>query len=136
MRVVLDTNVLVSAALKQKSVPGVAALLVERRCGLLKSSATERQLIEVVARPYFVSLIDPDTRAWLERLMAAAEPVTITERIAACRDPTDDIFLELAVNGHADMIVSGDADLLSLHPFRGIPIVTPATFVQGAVGTR
>jgi predicted nucleic acid-binding protein len=61
--------------------------------------------------------------------MTSAELVTITARIAACRDPTDDKFLELAVNGHADLIVSGDADLLALNPFRGIPIVTPATFL-------
>jgi len=39
-------------------------------------------------------------------------------------------FLELAVNGHADLIVSGDADLLTLNPFRDIPILTPATFMQ------
>ena len=65
MRVVLDTNVLVSAALNQKSMPGVAALLVERCGGLLKSLAAERQLFEMVARPYFDALIDPDTRAWL-----------------------------------------------------------------------
>ena len=60
MRVVLDTNVLVSAALKEKSMPGMPALLVERRGGLLKSLATEQQLLEVVARPYLASLI-PDT---------------------------------------------------------------------------
>ena len=131
MRIVLDTNVLVSAALKQKSMPGMTALLVERSGGLLKSLATEEQLFEVVARPYFTSLIDLDTRAWLKKLMADAELVTITERIAACRDPTDDKFLELAVSGHADLIVSGDADLLALNPFRGVPIVTPAAFVQG-----
>ncbi|SRR6266404_7270328 len=65
MRVVLDTNALVSAALKQKSMPGMAALLIERRGGLLKSLATEQQLFEVVARRYFDGLIDPDTRAWL-----------------------------------------------------------------------
>lgn len=59
-----------------------------------------------------------------------AEEVMIIERIAACRDPTDDKFLELAVNGRADLIVSGDGDLLALHPFRGIPIFTPAAFVQ------
>jgi predicted nucleic acid-binding protein len=58
--------------------------------------------------------------------------VAIAERIAACRDPTDDKFLELAMNGHADLIVSGDADLLVLNPFQGIPIVPPATLVQGA----
>jgi uncharacterized protein len=131
MRVVLDTNVLVSAALKQKSMPGMAALLVERRGDLRKSLATEQQLFKVVARPYFDALIDPDTRAWLKKLMAAAELITIIERIVACRDPTDDKFLELAVNGHADLIVSGDGDLLALNPFREIPIVTPAVFVQG-----
>lgn len=64
--------------------------------------------------------------------MASAELVTITESIAACRDATDDKFLELAVSGHADCILSGDADLLVLNPFRGIPIINPATFVQGA----
>jgi uncharacterized protein len=131
MRVVLDTNVLVSAALKQKSMPGIAALLVERRGDLLKSLATEQQLFKVVARPYFDALIDPNARAWLKKLMAAAELITIIERIVACRDPTDDKFLELAVNGHADLIVSGDGDLLALNPFREIPIVTPAVFVQG-----
>jgi predicted nucleic acid-binding protein len=57
--------------------------------------------------------------------------VPITERIAGCRGPTDDKFLELTVNGHADLIVTGDRDLLALNPFRGIPIVTPAAFVQG-----
>jgi uncharacterized protein len=133
MRVVVDTNVLVSAALKQQSMPGMAVLLVERRGGLLKSLATEQQLFEVVARPRLASLIDPETQAWLKKLMAAAELATITDRIAACRDPTDDKFLELAVNGHADLIVSGDGDLLALNPFRDIPIVTPAAFVQGVV---
>jgi predicted nucleic acid-binding protein len=62
--------------------------------------------------------------------MAAAELVTLTERIVACRDPTDDKFLELAVNGHADLIVSRDGDLLALNPFREIQVVTPAAFVQ------
>jgi putative PIN family toxin of toxin-antitoxin system len=70
-------------------------------------------------------------REGVARMLAAAELVTITKRIAACRDPTDDKFLELAVNGHADLIVSGDGDLLALNPFREIAIVTPAAFVQG-----
>lgn len=132
MRVVVDTNVFVSAALKDKSLPALAVHVVEQRGILLKSIATEWQLFEVLARPYFASLIAPVTHDWLKKLLAAAETVTIAERIEACRDPTDDKFLELAVNGQADFIVSGDADLLALNPFRGIPIVPPATFVQGA----
>jgi putative PIN family toxin of toxin-antitoxin system len=133
MRIVLDTNVLVSAALKRNSRPGMAANVVEQRGGLLKSCVTEQQLFEVLARPYFDSLIDPAARTWLKELLSAAELIAITERIAACRDPTDDKFLELAVNGHADLIVSGDGDLLALNPFRNMPIVTPAVFVQGTV---
>jgi putative PIN family toxin of toxin-antitoxin system len=128
MRVVLDTNVLVSAALKRNSTPGAAVGAAQRIGVLLKSAATEAQLFDVLARPYFVPLIDPETRDWLRRLMALAEPIRIVERIVACRDPTDDKFLELAVCGNADLIVSGDADLVALHPFRGIPIVTPAVF--------
>ncbi len=46
----------------------MAALVVERRGDLLKSLATEKQLFEVVARPYFDALIDPDTRAWLKEI--------------------------------------------------------------------
>ena len=65
MRVVLDTNVLVSAALKEKSMPGMTALVVERRGGLLKSLETQHQLFEVVGRPYFGALIDPAALAWL-----------------------------------------------------------------------
>ena len=56
--------------------------------------------------------------------------MTITERVAACRDPTDDKFLELAVNCRADAIVTGDLDLLVLNPFRGVPIITPRVFIH------
>jgi uncharacterized protein len=131
MRVVLDTNVLVSATLKHDSTPASAVRLIEQHDILLKSSATEQQLLDVIARPYFDLLIAGDARAWLHRLMSNAELVANTERITACRDPTDDKFLELAVNGRADMIVSGDSDLLDLNPFRGIPIITPAAFLRG-----
>jgi predicted nucleic acid-binding protein len=65
--------------------------------------------------------------------MTAAKLVTLIERIVACRDPTDDKFLEQAVNGHAELIVSGDADLLVLNPFGEIRIITPAALVQGVV---
>ncbi len=125
MRVVLDTNVLVSAALKRYSI-----LVQFSGAILIKSLATERQLLEVVARPYLVPVIGHDTRVWLRELMSVAELVAIVERIVACRDPTDDKFLELAVNGRADLIISGDADLLALSPFRNVPILTPAEFVQ------
>jgi len=131
MRVVVDTNILVSAALKQGSLPHIALSQATQGGVLLKSAATEAQFVEVIARPYLAPLIAQDARDWLTRIVAAAELVPITQRIAACRDPTDDKFLELAVSGHADLVLSGDKDLLVLNPFRGIAIVAPAAFVKG-----
>ena len=61
-----------------------------------------------IDRPYLAPLIAPAARERLAELMAMPELVSITERIAICRDPKDDKFLELAVNGKADVIVSGD----------------------------
>jgi predicted nucleic acid-binding protein len=58
--------------------------------------------------------------------------VEIIQNIRACRDPKDDAFLEVAVNGSANLIVSGDRDLLSLHLFRGIDILSPAAYLDRA----
>jgi len=85
-----------------------------------------------LARPRLAPLIPRRFLTWLESVVAAAELVPIIEQIVACRDPKDDKFLELAVDGHADFIVSGDADLLTLNPFRGIPIITPAVYALTA----
>ena len=130
MRVVVDTNVLISAALKEQSLPSMAVHLATESGVLLKSTITEQELFVTLDRPRLAPLIPSRYRDWLSELLAAAELVTIAERITGCRDPNDDKFLELAVNGHADLIVSGDADLLTLNPFQGIPIVAPAIFVQ------
>ena len=59
----------------------------------------------------------------------ACETVSIAYPIRACRNPRDDKFLEVAVHGRADMIMTGDADLLALNPFRGIAILTPAEYL-------
>ena len=132
MRVVVDTNVFISAALKEKTPPGTAVYLAAASHLLLKSTVTERELFVTLDRPRLAPLIPPDFVDWLHELMAAAELVEITERIAACRDPKDDKFLELAVNGRADVLITDDRDLLALNPFRGVPIITPADFVLDA----
>ncbi len=130
MRGVLDTNVFVSAALKLNSTPNIAVFRIAQHETLLKSSATETELLETLARPHLAQVIASNFRSFLSDLLTATETVIIVERISACRDPKDDKFLELAVNGHADLIVTGDRDLLALNPFRNIPIVTPADFVH------
>ena len=56
--------------------------------------------------------------------------VPIQEDIVVCRDPKDDKFLSLAWNSNADFIISGDKDLLVLHPFRNIQILSPSQFFE------
>jgi putative PIN family toxin of toxin-antitoxin system len=130
MRIVVDTNIFVSASLKESSWPSEVVRWIGESGGLLKSVVTEAQVFEVLRRPYFAPRLSPSFFSGVHRIFAAAEMVEITERVAACRDPTDDKFLELAVNGRADVIITGDLDLLVLNPFRGIPIVTPRVFIH------
>jgi putative PIN family toxin of toxin-antitoxin system len=132
MRVIIDTNVLISAAIKHNSPPFDAVCLAAERHRSLKSALTERELLVTLVRPRLASFVPLEFRLWLAGLLGAAEPVEISRPIVACRDPKDDKFLELAVNGRADLIVSGDADLLALNPFHGVPIVTPSRFLQRA----
>jgi uncharacterized protein len=128
MRVVVDTNVLISSALKASSWPAFVVHWIETNGGLLKSAATEQEFFDVMRRPRIAKVTAPIQVTALTKILAAAEVVTISETIAGCRDPDDDKFLELAVNGRADLIVSGDDDLLVLGSFRWIPILTPARF--------
>jgi putative PIN family toxin of toxin-antitoxin system len=130
LRIVVDTGVAISAALLPRSVPrqAVDAALLHGR--LLISEATTLELDDVFRRPKFDKYVRQETRLeFLAALVRDAELVEITETIKACRDPKDDKFLELAVNGKATHIISGDADLLTLHPFRGIEILEPAAFL-------
>jgi putative PIN family toxin of toxin-antitoxin system len=133
MRLVVDTNIFISAALKDASWPAETIRWIAAYGGLLKSAVTEQELLAVLQRPRIAPKIEPGFFDRLRCMLAAAELVTIAEQVAACRDPDDDKFLELAVTGNADAIISGDADLLSLDTFRGIPIITAAAFARARV---
>jgi uncharacterized protein len=130
-RVVADTSVVVSAALLPGSVPRLALDMVVTRGKLLLSEAILAELSEVLQRPKFDKYVSPARRLeFLAALLAETEMITTKSTIVACRDPKDDKFLDLAVDGKASCIVSGDADLRALHPFRGIPILTPQQFLE------
>ena len=112
-RIVLDTNVVLSGILFPGSTPH-RALLKAQAGRILASDETLLELIEVLGRRRFDRYVERSIR---ERLAAefahAAEKVQIETAVRACRDPRDDKFLEIAVNGRADLVVTGDADLLA-----------------------
>jgi putative PIN family toxin of toxin-antitoxin system len=130
IRAVIDTGVAVSAVLLPRSVPRQAFDKAAALGRLLVSMAAIIELDEVLRRPKFNKYVSEEKRLeFLAALVREAEVVQVTEVITECRDAKDNKFLELAVSGQASHILSGDGDLLSLHPFRGISIQTPQDFL-------
>lgn len=132
-RFVLDTGVIVSAVLLPRSVPRQVVDLAFARGSVLASADTIGELDEVLRRPKFNRYLREEERfLFLAAFIRDATVVQVTERLAECRDPKDDKFLELAVSGNATCIVSSDDDLLVLNPFRGVAILTPQEFISAA----
>ena len=126
----VDTNVLISALLAATSIPGKALTKAEDSSQLLASAATLAEIEEVLRRPRFARFLSLETRLeFVKRYLQAVRLVPITSPIRACRDPRDDKFLEVAVNGGAEMMITGDEDLLVLDPFRGLSILTPQAYL-------
>ncbi len=97
------------------------------------SESTMSELVDVILRSDFDRYLGEEERVeFFSSIEQQAQLVTVTHSITACRDPRDDKFLELALSGHATHIITGDRDLLDLHPFRGIPILTPVSFLDTA----
>jgi uncharacterized protein len=133
-RLVFDTNVLISGALSSTSNPALALERAIRGGQLLASTATLRELMERLLSPKFDPYVTREKReALLLRLAPLVEIVEILQIVRACRDASDDKFLEVAVNGRADVIVTGDRHLLELHPFRSVAILTPADYLRRPV---
>jgi putative PIN family toxin of toxin-antitoxin system len=98
---------------------------------VLVSFATLAELYEVLSREKFRRYVDEgDIRIFLAVLTRDSEWVEVDVRIKACRDPKDDKFPEVAVSGSGTHIVTGDSDLLALHPFQGIEILPPHRFLE------
>lgn len=134
-KVVVDTSTLISAAIRPDSVPHRVLLAAVDQCEVCASIDTLSELDEVLARPKFNQYLDAEARQEFMSLvhehfrLFSALPLGPGELSPSCRDPRDDKFLALALAAQASVIVSSDDDLLALHPWRGIPILTPAEFL-------
>lgn len=128
-RTVLDTSVLVSAAFARETAPRRAVRWAADNAVVLKSAETEQEFFRTIGRPKFANLIDPLFLKVIGSLFDRSELIVVTRPVKVCRDPDDDKFLSLAVNGKANVLVTGDSDLVDLHPFQEISILRPAEFL-------
>ncbi|HYX24601.1 MAG TPA: putative toxin-antitoxin system toxin component, PIN family [Thermoanaerobaculia bacterium] len=133
MRAVIDTSIVVRAVLRPLGTVGpVLRRLRAADYVLLYSPGLLAEILDVLRRDRFrtkYGIQEDDVENLLMLMVLRGEEVLPSTRIADCRDPKDNQILEIALDGKADVIVTGDDDLLVLHPFRRIPIVGPAEFL-------
>jgi putative PIN family toxin of toxin-antitoxin system len=130
--IVFDASTLVSAALKANSIPEQALLrAVSEPNHLILSREIEDEYREVLFRPKFDRFVSVERRQLIvDIVVIAAERIEPVAAVRECRDPKDDKYLTLAAAGHANVIVSSDTrHLLAMHPWRGIPILSPAGYL-------
>lgn len=134
-RIVLDANVIVSALIRPDSVPGriLRAAVAETSVRLVTSNPLREELRAVLDYPRlqrYLKMSQQDKEEFVILLEQIADPVNIGDFQAPgiCRDPDDEPYLQTALAGRADYIVSGDQDLLDLHAVNDLPIIRPADF--------
>lgn len=132
MKVVFDNNVLISAALIKHSVPFKAFEKVIKTHTLLRSHMVFEEFLKTIFKPKFDRYFKNDLakKGFVISFISASTNINVEHHITLCRDPKDNMYLELALSGKADCIVTGDNDLLVLDPFRNIRIITPKEFLS------
>jgi uncharacterized protein len=128
---ILDANIFVSAIISNQSKARQAFDQAVDTGIILMSDPVFSEISEVLLRPKFDRYIDRAKRQnFIEDLLKIVNFVEISQQISECRDPKDNKYLELAVCGSAKLIVTGDNDLLVLHPFRNITILNIQDFLE------
>lgn len=127
MRVALDTNVLLSAILFGGVPRRLLQAVIDGRLRLVTSRHLLDEFEEILEEKFgFSRAAAVETRSELEVLEEIVEPVDVPK---VCRDPDDDQVLAAAHDGAAEVIVTGDRDLLVLEWYNNIEILTPAMFI-------
>jgi putative PIN family toxin of toxin-antitoxin system len=130
-RFVFDANVIVSAFLFKNSSPRLALEMAKNQGIIILSETVIDELSDVLSRSKFDRYLAKSIRQeLLETLVEASLLVQPSESIDECRDPKDNKYLELAISGHAESLITGDEDLLVLNPFRNIKIITVLEFLD------
>lgn len=127
---VIDTNTLISAFLLPNSTSRKAIDKAIAQGIIVISNETINEFSDTFIRPKFDQYISLDLRLEIiEEFKFLSKLIKPKVSIIACRDPKDNKFLELAVSAKASYIITGDEDLLVLHPFKNISILTASTFL-------
>jgi len=128
---IVDTNVLISSLLIKNSTAFKALEHARLKGWLLFSEETFLEFETMLLRKKFDKFFSKEERLQIiEKTHSEGVFVPVTSNISLSRDPKDDKFLNLAIDSNASCIVTGDQDLLVLHPFEQIPVLSPGDFLN------
>jgi putative PIN family toxin of toxin-antitoxin system len=128
LRVVIDTNIWISFLIG-KSLTGLSQAIISSQIIVLFSDDLFCELIEVLNRPKFKKYFSESAIKDLVTLLyEKVDLIEVTSHFDDCRDAKDNFLLDLAVSGHANYLVTGDADLLILNPFHSVKIISYQDF--------
>ncbi len=134
MRAVVDTHILIRALIKPKGTVGpMTTRLRDGDYTLVYSAPLLDELLEKVALPRIrqkYRLEAPEIEALIALIVLRGEFVAPVRKIEVCRDPGDDMFIEAALSGGAEYVVTGDKDLLVLKKFETVRFTTPRQFLE------
>lgn len=130
MRVVIDTNAWISRLLIADSVSAQAVDMAMEQAEVVVSESTLGELADLLSRDKWDRYVTiEDRQEFMQRLMQITILRPVISQIDDCRDPRDNKFLALAFDSEAEFIITGDKDLLVLHPWRGIQMIKPSDFL-------
>ena len=130
-RLIIDTNVIVSSLLFDRSVPRQAVNKALDHGKILISQPIVLELTKVLSRKKLNRyLLEEERIKFLADFLKDTEVIEITQNFDLCRDKKDNKFIDLAVCGNADYLITGDDDLLTLKSFHPTSIITPRQFLD------
>ena len=131
LKAVVDTNVLISGLLGSRTNRRVIEAFRDKQFLLVTSPVLIEEFLRVSSRPHLSAYFSSRERQAIAWFLQTQTRLAIPkQRFRACRDPKDNLLLDIAVAARASIIVTGDQDLLVLHPFRRVSILTPAQFLR------
>ena len=131
MRVVVDTNVWVSRLLLANSVAARAVDAALASSQVIVSEPLIEELADVLGREKFDRYVSlADRQEFLRRVLQVATTLPVLTEVADCRDPDDNRLLALPLDSESDCILTGDQDLLTMNPWRGIEIISPRAILK------
>ena len=132
MILIIDANVLISAAIAKHSIPDQVVRRALLEDVVIRSISTTQELSNSLKKKkldrYFRNEYERDL--FIHLFLRQSKLIEVTDQVRICRDPKDNQYLELALSGKADCIVSGDPDLQVLNPYENIPIISPREFLD------